>query len=186
MNVLAVVAHPDIEASRLHRVWTDALQVTPGVTVHNLYKTYRSWTINAPAEQTLLITNDRIVLQFPLYLYSCPPMLKKWMDDVFLFRWAYGPGGTALRGKEFMIATSTGGPSDGYRPGGYHNYTMDEFLRPLQQVVNLVGGIYLKPFLCDRARTMTIQEVEQSARHLAAHVVAPSTAATGAVMEEMH
>ena len=33
---------------------------------------------------------DKIVLQFPIYWFNCPPLVKTWLDDVFTYGWAYG------------------------------------------------------------------------------------------------
>ena len=38
-----------------------------------------------------------------------PPLMKLWVDDVLTFGWAYGPGGTALNGKDLWLVASTGG-----------------------------------------------------------------------------
>ncbi|GAL26611.1 NAD(P)H oxidoreductase YRKL [Vibrio variabilis] len=46
-----------------------------------------------------MIKADVIVLQFPFYWYSMPALLKKWMDDVFSFNFAYGPEGDKLKVK---------------------------------------------------------------------------------------
>ena len=42
-------------------------------------------------------------------LIRLTPLLKLWVDEVFAFRWAYGPGGRALVGKDLWLVTSTGG-----------------------------------------------------------------------------
>ena len=57
----------------------------------------------------MLEAADRVVLQFPMYWYSTPALLKQWQDDVLLYGWAYGSTGTALHGKELLLAVSVGG-----------------------------------------------------------------------------
>jgi glutathione-regulated potassium-efflux system ancillary protein KefG len=99
--------------------------------------------------------------------------MKKWLDDVLVFRWAYGPGGEALRGKQLLIAISTGGPADSYLPGGYHNYTTDELLVPFRQIANLVGASYLRPYVFHRARTVTDGEITASATDYVRQVLRP-------------
>jgi len=56
------------------------------VTIHPLYEAYPDWSIDVTREHELLLAHDRIVLQFPFYWYSSPPLLKKWLDFVLLFR----------------------------------------------------------------------------------------------------
>ena len=41
-----------------------------------------------------------------------PPLQKLWLDEVLRYGWAYGPEGTALRGKDVWLVASTGGPAD--------------------------------------------------------------------------
>jgi len=49
-----------------------------------------------------LLEHDRIVLQFPMYWYSMPPLLKKWLDDVLTYNFAYGSKGDKLKGKDLQ------------------------------------------------------------------------------------
>ena len=173
MKILAIVAHPRISESRLHRAWANALADTGQVTVRRLYTNYPYWQIDVAAEQALLAEHDRVVLQFPFYLYGCPPLMKKWLDDVLTFRWAYGPGGTALHGKQLLIAISTGGPADSYVPGGYHNFTIEELLVPFRQIANLIGVSYLRPHVFHRARTVTDAEIATAAADYVRTVLRP-------------
>ncbi len=48
-----------------------------------------------------------------------PPLMKLWLDEVFAFGWAYGPGGRALRGKDLWLVGRHGGPQDSYHPDSY-------------------------------------------------------------------
>ena len=171
MKILALVAHPKISESRLHRSWANAMENTNKIMVRKLYQTYPFWKIDGSVEQTLLAAHDRIVLQFPFYLYGCPPLMKMWMDDVLTFRWAYGPGGEMLKGKQLLIAVSTGGPAEAYKPGGFHNYTIEELLTPYQQIANLIGAAYLKPYVFNRARTVSDEEISASSADFVRYVL---------------
>ncbi len=173
MNILALVAHPKISESRLHRSWANAMENTNKILVRKLYQTYPYWKVDGAVEQAILGAHDRIVLQFPFYLYGCPPLMKMWMDEVLTFRWAYGPGGQALRGKQLLIAVSTGGPSEAYQAGGFHNYTINELLTPYHQIANLVGAEYLKPYVFHRARSVTDEEVAVAAADFVRYVLDP-------------
>ncbi len=175
MKILALVAHPRISESRLHRSWANALEDTNKITVRKLYHLYPYWKVDGTAEQALLEKHDRIILQFPFYLYSCPPLLKMWLDETLTFRWAYGPDGVALKGKQMLIAVSTGGPADSYLPGGYHNFTIEELLTPYHQIANLIGATYLKPYTFHRARTVTDQEISESAADFVRYALNPHT-----------
>ncbi len=48
--------------------------------------------IDIPREQALLREHEVIVFQHPLYTYSCPALLKEWLDRVLSRGFASGPG----------------------------------------------------------------------------------------------
>jgi glutathione-regulated potassium-efflux system ancillary protein KefG len=141
---LVVIGHPDLSTSRVNAAIIDALR-DHEATLHSLSVAYGAEGFDIAAEQKLLCENDRIVLLFPLYWYSCPALMKRWIDDVFTPGFAYARGGDKLRGKEFIVVTTVGAPSSGYRAGGFNRFTLDELLRPLQQTVEYVKGRYLPP-----------------------------------------
>ncbi|MEM9444632.1 MAG: NAD(P)H-dependent oxidoreductase [Verrucomicrobiota bacterium] len=146
MKVLIIVAHPDLENSRLNRSLIEKVQSEKSITTHLLYKEYLDWKIDVTREQELLSQHDRIVLQFPLYWYSTPPLLKKYMDDVLEYGWAFGEGGGKLKGKQLMVATTLGVHPDVYRAGGIGQFTLSELLRPLQATASFCGMIYLPAY----------------------------------------
>lgn len=146
-KVLIVLAHPNFAESRGNKALVEAVQDLTSVTTHDLYKRYPNWQIDVQAEQNLLRQHDLIVLQHPLQWYSVPPLLKKWMDDVLTLGFAYGKEGIALQGKALMAAITTGGLSDMYVAGGAINFTISEFLRPIQQTANYCSLDYKPPFV---------------------------------------
>jgi len=86
------------------------------------------------------------VFQHPFYWYSTPAILKEWQDLVLEHGWAYGVGGTKLRGKITLNAVTTGGPAQAYQRGGYNRYTVRELLAPWDQTAHLCGMRFLAPF----------------------------------------
>lgn len=146
MNILHLVFHPNLGQSRVNKVWAGQIADSGKVTTtRDLYAEYPDFMIDAAAEQALLVAHDRIVLQFPFYWYSVPPLLKKYLDDVLSFGFAYGTGGDRLAGKELQLVISVGGPQHSYMPGGYNNFSVTEYLRPLQQTAALCRMVYLPP-----------------------------------------
>lgn len=143
-NILVISGHPSLETSRANKAILSKLE-NKDVTLHRLSESHRGHQFDVRSEQDLLIQHDRIVLLFPLYWYSCPAIMKQWIDDVFTPGFAYARNGDKLQGKEFLVIATVGAPETGYRAGGFNNYTMDELLRPLQQTVAYVRGKYLSP-----------------------------------------
>ena len=174
MKTLIVVAHPDLAQSTVNRRWIAELQKHPDrFTVHDLYAHYRDGKIDVVAEQARVDAHDQLVLQFPVYWFNCPPLLKQWLDDVLTYGWAYGAGGNALAGKEWLSVISTGGPADAYQAGGYNRFSMSEFLKPLQQTAHLLQTTFLPPYIFHGAVQATPDAVAQSADAMLAHVRDP-------------
>jgi glutathione-regulated potassium-efflux system ancillary protein KefF len=73
--------------------------------------------------------------------------MKLWVDEVLSFGWAYGPGGTRLRGKDLWLAATTGGPADSYQPTRYNRYFFDAFLPPYEQTATLCGLRFVPPLV---------------------------------------
>lgn len=146
-DVLLMLAHPALERSRANRALAKAAKGLSSVTFRDLYETYPDFAVDIEAEQALLVAHDVIVLQFPLFWYSTPALLKEWLDLVWLHGFAYGHEGVALRGKRLLVACTTGASAKAYHALGYNRFTMDEFLRPLEQTAHLCGMIWETPFV---------------------------------------
>lgn len=165
-RILVIFAHPTPHYSRINRRLSEAAQTLPNVQVHNLYETYPDFYIDVQREQALLADADLIVFQHPIQWYSMPSLLKEWVDVVFEYGWAYGPGGTALQGKDFWLAATTGSEEETYREGGYHGHVFSAFLPPIRQTVLLCHMRWLPPLILHGANRMDDAVVEA---HVAAY-----------------
>ncbi|MEM7550301.1 MAG: NAD(P)H-dependent oxidoreductase [Bacteroidota bacterium] len=145
-QILILFAHPKYEQSRANQALIEHIKKTEGVTIHDLYQQYPDYNIDVYIEKDLLQDHDIIIWHHPFYWYSCPPLLKQWIDMVLEFGWAYGPGGNALSGKVAMNTITTGGTREVYCSEGYNHYTIGEFLRPFEQTAKLCKMDYLPPF----------------------------------------
>src|SRR4051794_29911997 len=102
MKTLVIVAHPNLSASQANKRWAELIEKEDGVTIHRLYDIYPDWNIDVLKEQQLVEQHDRIIFQFPYYWCNCPALLKKWLDDVLTYGWAFGSTGKKVHGKELM------------------------------------------------------------------------------------
>lgn len=146
-RVLVLFAHPALERSRVHRRMVAAVPAHPDLTFHDLYEAYPRLDVDVAREQALLVRHDFVVLQFPMYWYSTPPLLKQWEDLVLEHGWAYGSRGTALEGKTLVCAISAGGRATAYAPRGYNRFTVRQLLAPIEQTARLCGMRYLPPLV---------------------------------------
>ncbi|USD59620.1 NAD(P)H-dependent oxidoreductase [Vibrio sp. SCSIO 43140] len=177
-QVLVISGHPELDSSYTNKVILNQLSDNiSDIEVRRLDTLYPDYKIDIEAEQQAMIKADVIVLQFPFYWYSMPALLKKWMDDVFSFNFAYGPEGDKLKGKDFILSLTVGGPEESYDPLGYNHFTIEEMLRPMQQTAYLAGMNYIKPIYTHRMVYIPgvynkLEEVEARARDHATRVEA--------------
>ena len=105
-------------------------------------------------------------------------------EVTFEYGFAYGSTGTKLHGKDFLISTTVGGPRDAYEKDGYNHFTMEELLRPLEQLAYLTGMTFHDPIVSHGMIYVpgvynVKEEVEARAREHAERLVAFLTETAG-------
>ena len=162
-KILYLFAHPLFEKSRVNKTLMRNVRHFKNITFRDLYEEYPEFNIDVVLEKELLLQHDLIVWHHPFYWYSCPPLLKQWIDMVLEVGWAYGPGGTALRGKKLIQIITTGGPMSAYNEKGYNRFTIREFLAPFEQTALLCNLEYTPPFVIHGTHRLSGEEIHQSA-----------------------
>jgi putative NADPH-quinone reductase len=134
MKTLVIVTHPSLETSVINKRWVEELNKYPEkYTVHELYKVYPDGNIDVKKEQKLVESHGNLVLQFPIHWFHCPPLLKKWLDDVLAYGWAYGSnGGDKLKNRRVALGVSAGIKKGNYSEQGRYRYTLDDILVPFE------------------------------------------------------
>ncbi|GDY24805.1 potassium transporter KefG [Agarivorans sp. Toyoura001] len=152
-KVLVLFAHPSQDRSEINRPMFKLASNIEGVTAVDLYREYPTFRINVDKEQQRLLEHDIVIMQFPLYWYSTPAILKEWQDLVLEYGFAYGHDGKMLHGKSLLCAITAGGAENAYCDKGYNHFTIRELLHPLEQTASLIGMRYLAPFALFASRT---------------------------------
>ncbi|QYK59847.1 NAD(P)H-dependent oxidoreductase [Paenibacillus sp. S25] len=134
MKTLVIVTHPSIEASVINRRWVEELKKYPEkYTIHELHKVYPDGNIDVEKEQHFIESHSNLILQFPVYWFNSPPLLKKWLDDVFAYGWAHGSnGGDKLKNRKVALAVSAGSKKEDYSEEGRYRYTLEQLLSPFE------------------------------------------------------
>jgi NAD(P)H dehydrogenase (quinone) len=112
-------------------------------------------TADIVAEQKKLIAADAVILQFPLWWFSMPAIMKGWIDRVFAYGLAYGIGyeggryGTrygegSFVGKRALIVTTTGGQATHFTDRGV-NGGIEDLLFPLTHGTLFYTGLDVLP-----------------------------------------
>lgn len=110
-------------------------------------------TADVTSEQQKLLAADALILQFPLWWFSMPAILKGWVDRVFAYglaygykgegnRYRYGDGG--LKGKRAMLSVTVGGPEIDYSPRGI-NGPLEQLLFPITHGTLFFSGMDVLP-----------------------------------------
>jgi NAD(P)H dehydrogenase (quinone) len=110
-------------------------------------------TLAADIQQELdkLLWADLLILNFPIYWFSTPAILKGWIDRVLVSGICYGgkrfydQGG--LRGKKALVTVTLGGREHMFGEGAIHG-PLEDMLRPLLRgTLAYVGLEVLPPFV---------------------------------------
>lgn len=138
-KILVISAHQDLGHSVSNQLILQELERQLGsrVAVRRLSELYPDYRIDVPAEQAALLAADTVVLQYPTFWYNVPAILKKWLDDVWTFGFAYGDGGDKLHGKKFIVSTTTGAPEEIYN--GEIMDRIADLLKPVQNSARYAG-----------------------------------------------
>ncbi len=105
------------------------------------------------AEQKKILAADAVILQFPLWWFGMPAILKGWIDRVWARGLAYGIGGTGnqhrygeggFAGRRALVSVTTGGPAKDYAPRGI-NGPLDQILFPLTHGALFYPGMDVLP-----------------------------------------
>src|SRR5437764_2162724 len=113
-------------------------------------------TDDVKAEIEKLLWADALILQFPLWWFGMPAILKGWVDRVFAYGFAYGVGAHggerwgdrygegALSGRRAMLSVTIGGRAPHYGKRGV-NGRLDDLLWPIQHGVLFYPGMAVMP-----------------------------------------
>ena len=118
-RVLVVSGHPDSATSIATRTIMEEIAKTlPGVELLYLDKVYPDFKIDADRERQRVREADIIVLQYPIYWYTPPAIMKRWQEEVFVFGFAHDAKGGLLGGKKLLLSMTSGAPESHYHLGG--------------------------------------------------------------------
>ncbi|TAK75754.1 MAG: flavodoxin family protein [Aquabacterium sp.] len=119
-------------------------------------------TADVAAEQAKLQWADTLILQFPLWWFTMPAILKGWVDRVYAYGFAYGVGEHSDRrwgerygegrmaGKRAMLVVTTGGWASHYGPRGI-NGPIEDLLFPIHHgILHYPGFDVLPPVVIHR------------------------------------
>ena len=170
-HVLVVSGHPDSKNSIATKTIMEEVGKTlPGAELLYLDAAYPDFKIDVDKERQRVRNADIIVLQYPIYWYTPPAIMKRWQEEVFVFGFAHDAKGGLLGGKKLLLSMTSGAPESQYRLGGRMSYPMELFQIPLQQFAKLcgmdfAGMVYTGGYNLGRREAERTKQTEQAKAH---------------------
>ena len=168
MKVLVIYSHTYPEISIAGKAILEVHKATSNFEVRNLDELYPDLNkIDVAAEQKALVEADVVIFQHPIFWFNVPSALKRWMDEVLKYGFAYGTGGDKLHGKKFIHSFTTGASADDY--AGELGMALSDSVRA---TVNYCGMDYVQVFPLYGQPAVTSSNVAQEAKTHAEKLVA--------------
>lgn len=105
------------------------------------------------AQIDLVRWSDLVILQFPIWWFGPPAIIKGWMDRVLVPGFSYGRGhwfeAGRLAGRKALVSTTVNAVETSYAPDGRFG-AMDVTLWPVHLTLRYVGFEVLEPFVAYR------------------------------------
>lgn len=117
-NILLVTGHTYEQISVANKMIVEGLKKRiPTIKEDNLVELYPDFRIDIKAEQEKLLWADTVLIQVPLFWFSMPSIIMRWIEEVFQHGWAYGSKGKALQGKNIIVGITAGSKTEVYESG---------------------------------------------------------------------
>lgn len=162
-NTLVLVFHPNLTQSKANQQLVNKLQQEQEgqqqrkYQIIDMYQLYPDGIIDVTAETQRLLSCSRLILQFPVFWYSTPPLLKAWQDAVLtpMYYLNYATEGALLQGLPVLLAATAGNTVEAYSPQGSNRYALEQLFIPLQATAHRCGWVWHSPFVLYQAHKAT-------------------------------
>ena len=142
-SILIVSGHPNIDDDSVvnKAILEELARLVPEAEIDRLDLLYPDYRIDVDVEQAKLVAADVVVLAYPVWWYSFPALMHKWMEDVFAHGFSHGRTGNKLAGKKLVVSLTAGAPASAYEPG-VGAITVDDLIVPLKATCALTQMEY--------------------------------------------
>jgi glutathione-regulated potassium-efflux system ancillary protein KefG len=163
MKTLILFAHPRLEKSRTNRALLERIPNHPDLflmtfTKHILISMLMLKRKRFVDQNTMLSSG-----QHPFFWYSCPPLLKQWIDWFWNLVGLTDRNGNALKGKIIFNAITTGGSTEAYSHKGHNRFTIKDISTLLIRTASLCNMNYLPPFAVQGTHRLTSDQITMHA-----------------------
>ena len=144
-KTLVIFAHPHFEHSHANVELIKAYENVENLTFKDLYEEYPDLHIASFRERKRIRDFERLIFHFPLIWFSCPPLLKLWIDEVFDIKWMTETDHPLLN-KDALIIVTIGGKEENYTDKGLYETTVSDLMKFLTLSLK-VNNIEVKKIL---------------------------------------
>ncbi|MBJ9954277.1 MULTISPECIES: NAD(P)H-dependent oxidoreductase [unclassified Acinetobacter] len=131
---LLILAHPYYSSSIANKTIVNALtEKYPALEVRDIFQRYPDYQIDVVAEQQALLRHDTVILQYPMFWFNMPAILKLWFDEVFTHQFAYGSQGDKLKNKKVLLSMTVGQAEKNLI--NEHENLIESFLKAVQHSI---------------------------------------------------
>jgi NAD(P)H dehydrogenase (quinone) len=135
----------------------------------------RSFNRDIQNSMDALFWCDILVLQFPLWWFGLPAIMKGWVDKTFAYSAIYGPGkrfeNGSFIGKRAMLSLTTGDPERRYGEGS-RNPPLESLLLPIHHGIFKYNGFtVVEPFVAWEPGRLTLEDRKQYLNDLSAKLL---------------
>lgn len=146
-NILIVSGHTDLNDSVVNKIVLEELRkALPEAEFDILSEEYPDFRIDVKAEQAKVEKADIMVWQFPVFWYSMPSLLRRWIEQVIVHGFAYGSTGHATEGTKLIASFTTGAPAEAYSKEAA-GFTIEELMGPQLGGTAALCSMDLQPFV---------------------------------------
>lgn len=164
-KILILFAHPLYEKSRVNQIINNYIPDSEYITFNDLYEEYPDFEIDTNREQDLILNHDIIIWQHPFYWYSCPALLKQWMDMVLHFETENDLDIHQLKGKAVFQVMSIGPQNHSYLDNRPDDRDTLDYLLPFQKTVEFSNMQYLPPYMVRIDKMNSLVDIHKKGRN---------------------
>ena len=131
-KILLICGHPYYEKdSFLNKaIIEDLKKKLPKAEYDILIENYPEQKFDVQKEQNKLLQAEIIIFQYPIFWYSWPSLLQKYVEEIFTHGFAFGSKGSQLKGKKLILSfTAEYGEKD-FQKNGAGKFTIEEIFLP--------------------------------------------------------
>ncbi|MBD1229575.1 NAD(P)H-dependent oxidoreductase [Xenorhabdus griffiniae] len=164
---LMILAHPNFEQSIANKTIVEELKNSSiDLEIRNIHQLNPNYNIDINSEQEALLRHDLIILQYPMYWFNMPAILKAWFDQVFTYQFAYGSKGNKLKNKKLLPSLTIGQSEKNFKQDN-SQFLIDSFLKSIKKSAEYSQMKYIDPVILYDIATVnghTEHEIKEKAK----------------------